>query len=280
MRALSTIDAHSDSNGGAYWVDGGDSTILTQGRNGVVKLHHLGPDGDVTFVRTINSEEDTGFCTCDLTWPNRDSFLVAMPQREGAIVIHDIDETRFRFSPDKTLKLGMVMTIKFALVDDQLSRIVAGYEDGSVVLWHSGIESPVYRTQVFDSPVMALDFDPILKLGFCGAADTKLHSFALTGDAISLTRSTEVMNEGISALKLRSNPDFPRILAAGGWDSKTRVFQVPSSSNKPLKPLALLDSHKKTIRSLDFETETGVLAVASDDSHVSLWKLYCKKKSK
>ena len=166
------------------------------------------------------------------------------------------------------------------------------------------ITVPLCRLKVFgdSTPVISLDYSSALGLGFAGSTSDKLYKFQIhsgqnsatsidshgaspdsASDSLSSPNTSssplsllpccgELGFEGISSIGLRVSPDFPKLLVVGGWDSGVRIFTLK------LKPLALLYLHKKTIRSVDFDPVSGLMAVGSDDSHVSLWRLYCQKK--
>ena len=176
------------------------------------------------------------------------------------------------------------------------------------------ITVPLCRLKIFgdSTPVLSLDFLSGLGLGFAGSTGDKLCKFQLDcgGNSGALIPSPDVSAvsadsksdsspstltdscstsssslsliphlielgfEGVSSIRLRVSPDFPKLLVVGGWDSGVRLFTFKT------KLLAVLHLHKKTIRSIDFDPVSGMMAVGSDDSHVSLWRLYCEKKEK
>lgn len=70
-------------------------------------------------------------------------------------------------------------------------------------------------------------------------------------------------------------PDM-RVFAAGGWDSKIRIY-----SWKSLRPLVVLDQHKTAIHDIIYSStrveaynSKCLMAVAGKDGTVSLWDLY------
>ena len=347
MRVTATIDAHSNVNGGAYWVDGVQRNIFTQGRNGVIKQFAIvrketirdhsrdqdedsddsrttddddsGDDGqeeeqlvtDVEYCDTIKEEEDFGFCTCALTLNEcsensvSQNVSLAVPRSQGRISVYtmggrlgltesETNEGRetLRFCPDESLKLGMCMSMTFAEVTQTETRVLVGYEDGSLVLWGTALPSPhvvrcnapLCRMKMFESsPVLSLDYSASLRVGFVGSAVATLIKFELNEADEDQTKPVlfkaspktgiEFPSDGVSFVRLRTNPHFPELAVAGGWNARVYAFSL-----RHLKPLAELELHKKTIRCVDFHEDSGVMAVASDDSHVSLWNLYCQQK--
>ena len=245
-----------------------------------------------------------------------DDVILAVPKAEGRVSIYFLPShlgpikkerkgERMRFSPSSDLKLGMCMTMAFATVDSSIIQLLVGYEDGSLVLWSAASNSlpprvdhcqPLVRLKVFDSPVISLDFSPRVRVGFVGSAESILKKVVFAqldddenngagekdGDASPILRlidsdpkpGMDFAEKGVSSIRLRTHPDRPKLAVAGSWNALICVFTIGS-----MKPLAKLDLHRKTIRSIDFDAETGMMAVGSDDSHVSLWHLYCDKKN-
>ena len=60
-----------------------------------------------------------------------------------------------------------------------------------------------------------------------------------------------------------------KILAAGGWDRRVRLWQWRKG-----KPLAVLKHHAGTVNAVHFSACSRWLATASDDRTVALWSLY------
>ena len=234
--------------------------------------------------------------------------LIAIPKTDGRVSIYPLHcregpckkeekcET-LRFSPHPKLKLGMCMTMAFAEVNSSVTQLLVGYEDGSILLWSASCPSyplfedcvePLYRLKVFfEAPVLSLDFSPRFRVGFAGSADSLIKKIVLThGEGDLRDAAPSVMKvlkpektgldfgeKGVSCVRIRTDPDRPKLAVAGGWNAAIYVFTVGN-----MKPLAQLDLHKQAIRALDFDAETGMMAAASSDSHVSLWRLYCDKK--
>lgn len=71
---------------------------------------------------------------------------------------------------------------------------------------------------------------------------------------------------GIQTLSIR--PDG-KLLAAGGWDRRVRVWQW-----KRFKPLAVLQHHTATVNAVHFSHCSRYLATASCDKTIALWSLY------
>mmetsp|Transcript_54986 Transcript_54986/g.97077 ORF Transcript_54986/g.97077 Transcript_54986/m.97077 type:complete len:106 (-) Transcript_54986:184-501(-) len=84
-----------------------------------------------------------------------------------------------------------------------------------------------------------------------------------SGDLSAAWRSC---SGGVSSLSLR--PDG-KLLAAGGWDKRVRVWQT-----RKWKPLAVLRQHNGTVNAVDFSSCSRWLASASNDHTIALWSLY------
>ena len=84
---------------------------------------------------------------------------------------------------------------------------------------------------------------------------------------LSIPATSEAMGSGgISSLALR--PDG-KLLAAGGWDRRVRVWQA-----RKWKPLAVLKQHTNTVNAVDFSMCSRWLASAANDRTVALWSLF------
>lgn len=146
------------------------------------------------------------------------------------------------------------------------SRVLIGYEDGSVALWDCrNYKNALSRQNIYADPVMCLDFDPVSQTGFAGSVDDQVSSWKLESDTITPKNTVRVTNPGFNSCAVRGDG---RLVAFAGWDSNVRLFSV-----KTLKPLAVLGYHKDSVYCAAF-SEDKLLACGSKDQQISLWDIY------
>lgn len=84
------------------------------------------------------------------------------------------------------------------------------------------------------------------------------------------TMKLELPEEGVGDVSMRLDN---RIVAAGCWDSLTRIFHVRTG-----KKLAALQQHRASIAAVEF-SGSGLLACASRDRSISLWNINLSKQN-
>ncbi|XP_060997298.1 guanine nucleotide-binding protein subunit beta-like protein 1 isoform X3 [Dama dama] len=169
--------------------------------------------------------------------------------------------------PEAGARLGMPMCLQLWQAESS-SRplLLAGYEDGSLVLWDVSTRKVCSRVACHSEPVMGLALDPRRARGVSGSAEKALAVWSLEGQQALQVRGThELTNPGIADVKIR--PDS-KILATAGWDHRVRVFQW-----RTMRPLAVLAFHSATVHCVAFDT-AGLLAAGSGDQRISIWSLY------
>uniref|UniRef100_A0A3P9HV44 Guanine nucleotide binding protein (G protein), beta polypeptide 1-like n=1 Tax=Oryzias latipes TaxID=8090 RepID=A0A3P9HV44_ORYLA len=149
--------------------------------------------------------------------------------------------------------------------------LLAGYEDGSLLLWDVTQRSKLSQVKAHPEPVMCLTFDPQRLRGISGSAETKLSSWILDSqNNIQLQECVKLVNPGVSQLCIRADG---KLLASAGWDHRVRIFGW-----KKVRPLAVLQYHSDMVLSVAFsdhlDPRQRLLAAGSKDQRISLWSIY------
>lgn len=266
-RAEKVLEGHSGSS--VIWLSSLQSrdNLISQGRDMRVCLWDLS-EGRSEVVDSLVTRS-VGFCSCSLLGTS----LLAHPGEH-------MEEVRIVELPSKTpvcslvpdTKLGMVMCIKLWQPDSGPGPLLlAGYEDGSLLLWDVSQRSVLSRVAAHPEPVMCLTFDPARRRGVSGSSEKSLSSWSLDGgNNLQVQDPVPLVNPGVSQLCVRGDG---KILAAAGWDHRVRVFGW-----KKLRPLAVLQHHTDMVLSVAFSDHQDprhrLLAAGSKDQRISLWSIY------
>ncbi|KAL2092200.1 hypothetical protein ACEWY4_011998 [Coilia grayii] len=272
-RSENVLDGHGGSS--VIWVDTlNRETVLSQGRDMRVCLWRLGEGrGEVSDCVYTGS---VGFCQCCVLsrgpGGGGSSLLAYASEQMEEVKVMELPSKVpvSSLKPDK--KLGMVMCLKMWQPDSgEGPLLVAGYEDGSLVLWDVSLGRPLSSLSVHPEPVMCLTFDPSRQRGVSGSAENIIRSWALDGQLnLQQQETVELLNPGISQLCVRGDG---KILASAGWDHQVRVFGW-----KKLKPLAVLKCHSDMVLSVAFSDHSDpakrLMAAGSKDQRISFWSIY------
>ncbi|KAM6246772.1 guanine nucleotide-binding protein subunit beta-like protein 1 isoform 2-T6 [Porphyrio hochstetteri] len=257
------VDTALDGHGGrsVYCVEtmGGKNRLLSQGRDQRICLWDLA-EGRTSVMNSVFTE-NVGFCRCSLLKEAQGRWLMAMAAKapEEVQVLELPSKTSVcTLKPEVGAKLGMPMCLKLWQHNcGSQPLLLAGYEDGSVVLWNLLMGKALSRLVCHQEPVMSLDFDSEKAKGISGSSE-------------KVYKTHELVNAGISDTTIR--PD-KRILATAGWDHRIRIFGW-----KKLKPLAVLDYHTATVHCVSFSDHKNpserLLAAGSKDHRISIWSIY------
>lgn len=165
-----------------------------------------------------------------------------------------------------------------ASTGDHVLVLIAGYEDGTSIVWDVASLSALHRSPRHSEPMLCVAADGKRDLlsvsGSAGMTLTVAPVWpALAGaKAKSRTLQIELKHPGINAVVHRD--DF-KLLATAGWDNRVRLFSWPK-----MKPLAILESHTSAINCLVWSRplpslgSIRLLAACSKDSRISLWSMY------
>lgn len=270
-RAERIVEGHSGNS--IIWVSMLQTTdaLISQGRDMQVCLWDLS-EGRSEVVDSVWTGS-VGFCQCSVLETSPGNHLLAFPgQQTEEIKIIELQ----RKTPVCTLtpdaKVGMVMCIKLWQPDSGLGPLlVAGYEDGSLLLWDVTQRSILSQTKAHPEPVMCLTFDPERLRGVSGSSEKNLTPWMLDRqNNLQLQDNVTLVNPGVSQLCIRGDG---KLLASAGWDHRVRVFGW-----KRLKPLAVLQYHTDMVQSVAFsdhqDPRQRLLAAGSKDQRISMWSIY------
>ena len=216
-----------------------------------------------------------GFCKgLLLTQAKDEGDIVACPSGQGSLMVARLVGEVIR--PMASLAKEGAGTL-MAVADMGGGRILAGWENGVVVVWQWETETEAARVDLHCKvgTVMALAWDPVKERGVVVGSEACL---VVVDTNLQVVGQREVINPGMGAALVR---DDSSIMVTGGWDARLRLF----SWKKPekVKPLAVLDFHSEAVEALAFSKgrlEEGrlagkrLLAAGSKDGKVSLWDIY------
>ncbi|KAG7489865.1 hypothetical protein JOB18_022328 [Solea senegalensis] len=271
-RAERNLEGHSGSS--VIWVNTLQSTgaLLSQGRDMQVCQWDL-REGRSEVVDSVWTGS-VGFCQCSLLETSSGSSLLAFAgQQTEEIKIIELPSKKPVCTLVPDAKVGMVMCIKLWQPDSGPGPLLlAGYEDGSLLLWDVTQRCKLSEVKAHPEPVMCLTFDTKRLRGISASCEKKLSSWILDGqNNLQLQDlSVTLVNPGVSQLCVREDG---KLLASAGWDHRVRVFGW-----KKLRPLAVLQYHSDMVLSVAFsdhqDPRQRLLAAGSKDQRISLWSIY------
>jgi hypothetical protein len=100
-----------------------------------------------------------------------------------------------------------------------------------------------------------------------GTAGTQVLWLTLNAGSgtMACRKRVDIPEAGVGDMSVRQDG---RIVAAGGWDARVRIFHMRTG-----KRLSVLKQHRASITAVAYDT-AGVLACASRDRTISIWDLY------
>lgn len=178
-RAEKIAEGHSGNS--VIWVNKLQTTdtLISQGRDMRVCLWDL--SGGRSEVVDSVWTGSVGFCQCSVLETKPGNYLLAFAgEHTEEIQIIELPSK----TPVSTLvpdsKLGMVMCIKLWQPDSGPGPLlVAGYEDGSLLLWDVTQRSQLSHAKAHPEPVMCLAFDTERLRGISGSSEKNLSSWML-----------------------------------------------------------------------------------------------------
>ncbi|XP_068767231.1 guanine nucleotide-binding protein subunit beta-like protein 1 isoform X3 [Struthio camelus] len=180
-RVDTALDGHGRKS--VYWVETMDAKdrLLSQGRDQRICLWNLA-EGRTSVTDSVFTE-NVGFCRCSLLKVAQGRWLMAMAAKslEEVQVLELPSKTSVcTLKPEVGAKLGMPMCLKLWQLDSgSQPLLLAGYEDGSVILWHLSMGKALSRLVCHQEPVMSLDFDSEKAKGISGSSEKVLSIWSL-----------------------------------------------------------------------------------------------------
>nr|XP_013801013.1 PREDICTED: guanine nucleotide-binding protein subunit beta-like protein 1 isoform X3 [Apteryx mantelli mantelli] len=239
-RVDTALDGHGRKS--VYWVETLDAKdrLLSQGRDQRICLWDLA-EGRTSVTDSVFTE-NVGFCRCSLLKVAQGRWLMAMAAKS----LEELDS-------------------------GSQPWLLAGYEDGSVILWNLSMGKALSQLVCHQEPVMSLDFDSEKAKGISGSSEKVLSIWSLNEQQnLQVHKIHKLVNSGISDITIRSDK---KILATAGWDHRIRIFGW-----KKMKPLAVLDYHTATVHCVSFSDHRNpterLLAAGSKDHRISIWSIY------
>ncbi|WBW74515.1 ASTRA complex WD repeat subunit Asa1 [Schizosaccharomyces osmophilus] len=177
-------------------------------------------------------------------------------------------------------KTGALMNTSFASSEEYLF-LAAGYESGHVAQFRCRLSNvrnvcinfrDVWEMTYFEKshsqPVLSVNYNRLGNALYSSGADDRIiqHPSSFDGVLHNELKVFRSKNCGQQCLQVREDD---RIIATAGWDGRSRVY-----SCKSLSLLAVLKYHSSTINSISFCSDSNIIALASKDSRISLWKIY------
>ncbi|XP_068167805.1 guanine nucleotide-binding protein subunit beta-like protein 1 isoform X2 [Antennarius striatus] len=242
-RAHQIVEGHAGSS--ITWVSTLQevNALISQGRDMQICLWDLS-EGRTEVMDSVWTGS-VGFCQSSLLKSSPGHCLLAFAgeQTEEVKVIELPSKTPVcSLVPDA--KHGMVMCIKLWQPDSGPGPLLlAGYEDGSLLLWDVTQRSKLCQVKAHPEPVMCLAFDPKHLRGISGSSEKKLSSWILDRqNNLQFQDSVMLVNPGVSQLCIRGDS---KLLASAGWDHR--------------------------------DPRQRLLAAGSKDQRISLWSIYSER---
>ncbi|GAB0098923.1 guanine nucleotide-binding protein subunit beta-like protein 1 [Sergentomyia squamirostris] len=250
----------------ALYRDNRGDTLLSQEKGAKVKLWQLNNCGFVE-IQQIETES-VNFCRIDCS-DEKDLLLV--PKNENNLDVHSTRDLSLIRKLECPGSMGALMSAK--VINSEVGHVLAAFESGHFVTWDLRQGQPMSMEKLDESP-MALDYDVLTNRGIVAGPSDKIAIFSYQRPEMIPNRRSDIClkNPGVSCLRIR--PDR-KVFICGGLDGRIQVF-----SWKSLRPLAVLTEHKKIILDIAFSAErvelwrAPLMAVAGEDSQVTLWDLY------
>ncbi|KAG8234018.1 hypothetical protein J437_LFUL013853, partial [Ladona fulva] len=277
-RSVEGLQAHPGPclNVGCYGVN-----LITQGKgDGNVKSWHPLEGGGWAPNYTIHTKHSV-FCRFSmLNNGDEASSMLICPDEDYSVGVYSafsgekLTDLKMDDFEANRKSLGYVMALK-SFLDPSTNKpmLLVAHEAGQISLrdlYSAGME--VCRISVGE-PIISLEYDPLEGVGVYGTPEsTCIRKFRIdtkTGDA-ELGSQTAITNPGISCVQLR--PDS-KLLAAGGWDGRLRIFswqRSPKESEKPNnKDLSVHNSQDLKTSEDGSDTSKGHVNSSSDENVVT-----------
>jgi len=261
------------TGGGVLWLDvvdlEGTLTLVSQGRFDGVKMFHTEQSGGWCEVASF-AVRHTGFCQGFLSHKQSD-LVMTVASEQSKVLVSRLFETFIR-PVSSLVKEGAGTVMSLSQGHPHTARLLAGYENGEVVLWDWSNDLQLLTVSLADTlgTLMSLTWDTGKMLGVAVGSEDKV---VVLDESLSLVKVRQVTNSGLSSAVVRGDG---KLLVTGGWDGRLRLF----SWLKPhkLKPLAVLQFHGEPVESLISSCEgpggKHLIVAGGKDGKISVWDIY------
>ncbi|KAL1552002.1 daughter-specific expression-related protein [Salvia divinorum] len=300
-RTISSSWVHSAAHGIISIAAAGENRVISQGRDGAIKLWDVGEAGLSRSPLTTINTNSYHFCKLSvLDKPHAEitptekvsknhqetevgseiggrNYVATAGEDLSVVEIWDVNtaEKLVKLPPSSvdrsTKSRGMCMAVRAFLPSEPevYAHVVAGFEDGSMVLWDLRNPSlPVTSVKFHSEAILSLSIDSSCGGGVSGSADEKIVTFSLNPSMGSCLVKKEVILErpGIAGTSIR--PDG-KIFATAGWDHRVRIHDYRKGN-----ALAILKYHHAICNAVTFSANSKLMASSSEDATIALWELY------
>jgi len=236
----------------------GANAVLSQGRDGRVVLWDMGAGG----WQPTQEERCTSYNFCRCAWDPVKGLLF-LPTEDSTVEAIDLRARGHcgRYTAEARDKMGLPMHLAVSAG----YFLCAAFESGHVAIWDHTGGPPSYLQRLHTEPALTVAFGPTRRHLATGGADNALLLCRWDHPTVTLQERFEGTH-GVASCCFR---DDGRLLAAGSWDHRVRIYDA-----RKHRPLAVLRHHTAAINAVRYATDSDLLATAAADHEVALWRLY------
>ncbi|KAI8097264.1 WD40-repeat-containing domain protein [Halteromyces radiatus] len=255
--------------------------VVSQGRDNMIHVWQLdfNSNDSPRLVDSLPYDSIT-YCQLSLTKTNGDTMIcfpsIASPFQMDIYNLTKRTWVIQNIGDQNNEQRRICMALQFMEQKYPIIDILAGYENGTMVLWQCHLETKnvrlVWQMHCHEKPVLCLIGSVIEGYALSGSLDNQVIKYDLTNGQI--IKKIKTKKSGTASVALRKDN---KIWATGGYDGNIRVYSV-----KTMKPLAILSYHRDSVYYVDFakswmigqDNEQHWLVGCSKDHRISLWQIY------
>merc|ERR1712228_231896 len=254
-------------------------TLIIQTRSpshGYIQGYDMNKFKQPTFQFDTHCSSFCRFQSVETVNPSDDILIASVGSQRGLLqlwnankkqIIHQMD---FDKLPNKK-KRGMIMGVNaFCTTKNSEIVIVCVSESGFIDVYDVRASKVGFSHQFGkNTPLTSMALNKEKTNGICGGSNNILYGFEIDYklNSFVIRKKLKIKNEGVNVIKIRSFDE--KIFGFGGWDARCRLFQFST-----FKPLAILKGHKGGITDFDFHSKNNMIATASNDPKIGIYKLY------
>ena len=194
---------------------------------GVKLFHHStsdGPGGQWSEAASFNISH-TGFCRGYIEHgisggeDDTDGVVMVVASEQSKIMVSKLVQTFIR--PIASLvRSGSGTVMSVHSTGTNVARLVAGYEDGSVVLWDWSNSVQLMEVSLAShvGTLLSLAWDGVKNRGLVAGTEKTV---VVIDDNLDIVKTRDITNPGVASAMVR--PDG-NIVICGGWDGRLRLF--------------------------------------------------------